>query len=314
MSKAPQLTKKSLIIALVLGVTAHLSWGSYPVIAKKLLLVLPPFALVAVGYAGVLLIMSPVLLKYSWKNSLSNRSAWLLMLVGAVRMVTNIISIQATRAAYVQLINLLTPFIVALIGRAFFREAIPAYTFSALAISSIGSILVIIREPSLAIFQGEWQMRDTLGISLAMFSNVFLAFYVLLTRHEQATRGVNTIVLFSQQCVVLLLTGLIASICLKEDWHSWLVMSKEMWLLFACLIIINLIAGNLLQIKSLSTLGSALFTSLMGARLVAALVLSALLLSEPLKSWWQALGATLVIVSVMGYMLLQTKARQKNNS
>jgi len=314
LSKPQHLTKQSLFFALVLGVTAHLFWGAYPVIAKKLLLILPPFALVAVGYAGVLLIMSPVVLKHSWRNSLSNYSAWLLLLVGAVRMVTNILSIQATRAAYVQLINLLTPFVVALMGRAFFREAIPAYTFSALAVSTIGSILVIFREPSLAIFQGEWQMKDTIGISLAMFSNIFLAFYVLLTRHEQAARGVNTIVLFSQQCVVLMLTGIIASIFLKEDWHSWLVMPKEMWVIFACLIVVNLIAANLLQIHSLSVLGAALFTSLMGSRLVAALVLSALLLNEPLKSWWQALGAAIVILAVMVYMLLQTKPKEQNSN
>ncbi|MBI4851203.1 MAG: DMT family transporter [Acidobacteria bacterium] len=310
MSKVEQLSKRPLVFALVLGISAHLSWGSYPVIAKKLLLALPPFALVAVGYAGVLLLMLPVILKHSWKESLNNRTAWLLMLVGAIRMVTNILSIQSTRAAYVQLINLLTPFVVALLGRAFFREAIPPYTFSALAISSIGSVLVIIREPSFTIFQGEWQMKDTIGISLAMFSNVFLAFYVLLTRHEQSTRGINSIVLFSQQSVVLMLTGILASICLRENWGSWFMMSREMWMLFGCLILVNLIAGNLLQINSLASLGAALFTSLMGARLVAALVLSALLLNEPLKSWWQILGAVLVILSIMAYMLLQTRRKE----
>ncbi|MFY9224086.1 MAG: DMT family transporter, partial [Blastocatellia bacterium] len=150
MSNNPSLLNKSLVFGLFLGLSAHLIWGSYPVIAKKLLLVLPPFALVAVGYTGVLLLMSPVLVKHSWTQSLKNRSAWLLMFVGAVRMVTNILSIQATRASYVQLINLLTPFVVAIVGRAFFREAIPPYTFSALTVSSLGSILVILREPSLS--------------------------------------------------------------------------------------------------------------------------------------------------------------------
>jgi drug/metabolite transporter (DMT)-like permease len=227
------------------------------------------------------------------------------MFVGAVRMVTNILSIQSTRAAYVQLINLLTPFVVALIGRAFFKETIPPYTFSALAISSFGSVFVITREPSLAIFQGEWQANDTIGISLAMFSNIFLAFYVLMTRHEQSARGISSMVLFSQQCVVLMVTGFFASFCLGENWGSWLLMSKGMWLLFIYLIVVNLIIGNLLQINSLNNLGATLFTSLMGARLVAALALSTWLLSEPLKSWWQVFGAALVIFSIMVYMLLQ---------
>lgn len=310
MSNPKQLSKQAFVFALILGISAHLSWGCYPVIAKKLLLTLPPFALVSSGYVIVLLFMLPIIRKYSWKESLSGNNAWLLMLVGAIRMITNILSIQFTRAAYVQLINLLTPFVVALIGRAFFREAIPPYTFPALIITSLGSVLVIIREPSLAIFQDEWQIRDTIGISLAMFSNIFLAFYVLLTRYEQSAKGINAIVLFSQQCVVLMITGIIASICLREDWSSWLVISKEMWLLFACFILVNLIAGNLLQINSLNNLGATLFTSLMGARLVAALTLSALLLNEPLRSWWQVLGATLVFISIMAYMLLQTNSKK----
>lgn len=311
MSNNPNLLNKSLVFGLFLGLSAHLIWGSYPVIAKKLLLVLPPFALVAVGYTGVLILMSPVLVKHSWTQSLKNRSAWLLMLVGAVRMVTNILSIQATRASYVQLINLLTPFVVAIVGRAFFREKIPPYTFSALTISSLGSILVILREPSLSIFQGEWRLNDTIGISLAMFSNIFLAFYVLLTRYEQTSHKISSVVLFAQQSVVLMLTGFVASFFLQENWYSWLNMSWEMWGLFIALLIVNLIAGNLIQINSLSLLGAALFTSLMGARLVAALVLSAILLSEPLKSGWQALGAFLVIGAVMVYMLLQTEVVKK---
>jgi drug/metabolite transporter (DMT)-like permease len=311
LSNNSSLLNKSLVFGLFLGLSAHLIWGSYPVIAKKLLLVLPPFALVAVGYTGVLLLMSPVLVKHSWTQSLKNRSAWLLMFVGAVRMVTNILSIQATRASYVQLINLLTPFVVAIVGRAFFREAIPPYTFSALTISSLGSVLVILREPSLSIFQGEWRLNDTIGISLAMFSNIFLAFYVLLTRYEQTSHKISSVVLFAQQSVVLMLTGFVASFFLQEDWYSWLRMSWEMWGLFIALLVINLIAGNLIQINSLSLLGAALFTSLMGARLVAALVLSAILLSEPLKSGWQALGAFLVIGAVMVYMLLQTEVVKK---
>jgi drug/metabolite transporter (DMT)-like permease len=306
LSNNSSLLNKSLVFGLFLGLSAHLIWGSYPVIAKKLLLVLPPFALVAVGYTGVLLLMSPVLVKHSWTQSLKNRSAWLLMFVGAVRMVTNILSIQATRASYVQLINLLTPFVVAIVGRAFFREAIPPYTFS-----SLGSVLVILREPSLSIFQGEWRLNDTIGISLAMFSNIFLAFYVLLTRYEQTSHKISSVVLFAQQSVVLMLTGFVASFFLQEDWYSWLRMSWEMWGLFIALLVINLIAGNLIQINSLSLLGAALFTSLMGARLVAALVLSAILLSEPLKSGWQALGAFLVIGAVMVYMLLQTEVVKK---
>lgn len=310
MTKAQQLVGKSFVIAIFIALISHLSWGAYPAITKKLLMALPPFSLITVGYALVLTLMFPFLVKYSWRQSLSSRSAWLLMLVGAGRMITNILSIKATHVAYVQLINLLTPFFVALVGRAFFRESVPPYTFSALTISTIGSILVILQGPSLAIFHSDWQFNDTVGIILTLISSVFLAFFMLLTRHEQATRQINAMVVFTQQSVVLMLTALVASLCLREDWSSWLRMSHEMWLCFGCLLIVNLIAGNLLQINSLSVLGAALFTSLMGARLVAALTLSAIILGEPLKSWWQVFGALVVILTVMVYMLLQAKQQK----
>jgi drug/metabolite transporter (DMT)-like permease len=314
LTKSQELTGKSLLIAITLAIVCHLSWGAYPAITKKLLMLLPPFSLITVGYALVLLLMFPKVVKYPWSKSLSNRSAWLLMIVGAGRMITNILSIKATHVAYVQLVNLLTPFLVALVGRAFFREPIPPYTFSALTISTIGSILVILQGPSLAIFQNDWQISDTIGVIITFISAIFLAFFMLMTRYEQATRQIDSMVVFAQQCVVLMVTALIASICLREDWHKWLKMSQEMWIFFACFLVINLIAGNLLQIHILGKLGAALFTSLMGARLVAALTLSAIILSEPLKSWWQVFGALIVIITVMVYMLIQTRTPVKNIS
>lgn len=290
------------------ALASHLCWGTYPVISKLLLKVIPPFTLVCFGYVVVILVMSPILIRDSWRASLAAKSAWLLMLFGALRMVTNILSIHATRATYVQLINLSSPFAVTLLGRIFFREKIPRYTFPALTVSTIGSFLIITGGPWLVLPQ-EWKPTDSLGILLALCSNIFLALYVLYTRYEQATRGISAMVLFAQQCVVLVITSIIGGIGRGEKMLDvWSGLPIFLWVLFFIFVSCNLLMGNLLQISSLKKLGAALFSSFIGARLVAALVLGTLLLGEKLSSGWQVLGAAMVITAVTTYVSLQAKS------
>jgi drug/metabolite transporter (DMT)-like permease len=155
--------------------------------------------------------------------------------------------------------------------------------------------------------RGEWRTSDSLGILLALLSTIFLALYMLLTRYEQNARGIQAMVVFAQQGVILMITALAASLITAESWQPWRTLPLDYWGLFLLFILINLMSGNLLQISSLNRLGAPLFTSLMGARLIAALLLGALLLGERLTSGWQLLGALLVVIAVTSYMLRQTR-------
>ncbi len=296
---------------LSLAVFAHFCWGSYPVVTKRLLLTFPPFALVAVGYAVVLLFMLPWLRESFFALRNQRSSMWILLGTSVARMITNVLSIQATRATYVQLINLLTPFVVALLARAIFRETIPRYTFPALIASTLGSFLVIAREPSLKVFDNQWQARDSLGIGLALLSTIFLALYLLSIRYEQTAKGSQSLIVFVQQTFALMLGALITSLCIGESWQTGYPLTWDVCGLFACYVIFNLIGGNLLQIISLKQLGAPYFTSLMGARLIAALILAGLLLNEWLSSLWQLLGAVVVIAAITVYLVLQSRNAQR---
>lgn len=291
--------------ALLLALASHACWGSYPAVSKRLLAELPPFVLVAAGYALVVLAVLPTLRRTPWLALARNGGWWLLM--GAVigRNVTNLLSIEATRATYVQLINLLTPFAVALLGRALFGERVPPRTLPLLLVSTLGSYLVIARGLWPALGPEGWRLADTLGVGLALVSTFTLAFYMLLTRAQQLERGAEPLAMFAQQSAALLLGATLMAGARGEDWGALGQLTPWGISLFLVFVVLNLAGGNLLQIRTLRRLSTTIFTSLIGTRLVVALTLSWLLLGETLTSAWQILGIVLVIGSVTWYVLDQ---------
>jgi type VI protein secretion system component VasK len=54
-------------------------------------------------------------------------------------------------------------------------------------------------------------------------------------------------------------------------------------------------------------LGAPLVSSVMAWRLIATLALAAILLGERLDSWWQALGAVMVMITITGYLWRQAR-------
>jgi drug/metabolite transporter (DMT)-like permease len=309
-------TKSSTTVAtLLLAVAAHLSWGTYPVISKLLMQHVPTFLLVAGGYVLALLLIMPWRPLWQWQGLFTGSTAWLLMITSSIRMVTNMLALKYTRVAYVQLIYLLTPYVVALMGSKFFKERVPPYTILALLISTLGSLLVILggngwstnwKNLTPHLTPGEFG-----GVILSIISTFFLAFYMLLTRYSQtqATHQADEFTVFIQQAVALMVTGFVLAIVTRELNLVNLneILNLPVIGLFIIFVGLNLVSGNFLQIAGLRRLGTPLFTSLIGVRLIVALALAALMLREYVNVI-QLSGAGIVIVAVTGYMLLQTPA------
>lgn len=292
-----------------LALLSHALWGSYPVMSKRLLVALPPFVLLGLGYTLIVLFMAGRLRALPWRAQLRSVGWWAIMLLVAGRMVTNILSIEATSPIYVQLVNLLTPFAVALIGRAFFGEKMPRYTLTALLLSTLGSYFVIARGPLLDVQATHWSSGDTLGVGLALLSTVCLALYMLLTRFVQTRQNTAPDTLFAQQSLVLAVVALLWSGARGESWQQLGQLTPGVWLLFGVFVVLNLAGSNLVQIRGLGRLSTTIFTSLIGVRLIVALLLGALLLGEQLTSLWELAGALLVIGTVTCYVALQSGGR-----
>jgi drug/metabolite transporter (DMT)-like permease len=303
--------------SLLLALAAHLSWGTYPVISKLLMQHVPTFLLVACGYVLALLLITPWRPIRQWQGLFTGKTAWLLMLASSIRMITNMLALKYTRVAYVQLIYLLTPYLVALLGHKFFKERVPHYTILALGISTLGSLLVIGGNGEsvnlsnfLSNLTPQLSSEEFRGVMLAIFSTFFLAFYMLLTRYSQieAEHQVDEFAVFIQQAVALMVTSFILVIMSSELAIVNLgeILKLPVIGLFIVFVGLNLVSGNFLQIAGLKRLGTPLFTSLIGIRLIVALALAALTLQEYVNGI-QLCGAGIVIIAVTGYMLLQAQ-------
>jgi len=292
-----------------LGLLAHLIWGSYPVFAKRAVMEVPKFSLLffasfSATLVGFMLVRKRDGLsgKELWDTMRYSRVLWLLAFFVVLRSTTNIISIELTRATWVQLVNIMTPFPVAILGVLFFAQTTPPYTYRALLISTIGAVLMLVADWS-DIFTGITP-RDVLGLCVAIISTLALATYFQLVRRSHTQRASNGMIMV-QQGVAMSTTFLILSLLAGEDWNQWLTVSTAGWLAVIGVVWLVQVGGNLVQITALGGTNPALVTSMMALRLVSALVLAWLILDEMLVSPTQWLGVIIVIGAVTTYLLLQ---------
>ncbi|MCO6452761.1 MAG: DMT family transporter [Caldilineales bacterium] len=292
-----------------LGILAHAIWGAYPVMAKRAVAETPKFSLLFLASATAMAV------GYWWMRRRgrldahrafhilrSERALWGLALFVVLRSVSNIIAIELTKAVWVQLLYLASPFLVAILGLAIYAEPVPPYTFRALIVSSIGAVLVLVED-----WRNVWSgftRNDILGLGIALVSAITLAFYYLMVRRSHLRHTGGGLIMF-QQGLAMTTTFLALSLITGEDWGQWTHASAGA--LAAALIVIFVIqvGGNLIQITALGGTNPSLITSLTALRLVSALFLAALILGEQLRTPSQWIGAGIVVAAVTAYLLLQ---------
>lgn len=292
-----------------LGVLAHLFIGSYPVFGKRAIAEVPKFSLVFIASLAIMIVGLAVLhwrdrvsWRQAWRVLRRERVLWLFAIIVATRAVTNLISIALTKAVWVQLINILAPFPVALLGVWVFGQSTPRYTYRALILSTLGAVLMLVQDWT-QIGAGITQ-NDVLGLAFALVSMLAFAFYYQLIRRSHVHDVTSGLIMF-QQGLGMATAFLILTIATGEDWSAWTSVSTGGWLAVLGVIFVVQVGGNLSQIIAVGGVTPALITSFMALRLVSALVLGWLILGEQLVSPTQWLGAALVVGTVTGYLWLQ---------
>lgn len=287
---------------------AHTAWGAYPVLARYLQTVsaIPSLALLALGNLIATLVFAPFLLGRVDGRVFRSRAIWAFTLVVVLRSITNVLSARFTLAIYVQLITLMTPLVVALLSAALFRERLPPYTWPAIGLSLLGSLLMMSgaiggHGLSLALSGG-----DLLGIGLAVVSMLCLALYMILVPRTVKDAVPGEAVLLVQLFALTVTTGAL-SLLIGEDWGRYLELGPSDWAVYAAFVVFVLLGANLGQITALRQLGAPLVSSTMAWRLIATLGLAALLLGERLTSPWQALGALIVLATITAYLQRQRR-------
>jgi drug/metabolite transporter (DMT)-like permease len=291
---------------MLLALGSHTAWGIYPVLARYLQTIsgLPSMAMLTVANLLVLCILGVVLWRRSAFHTLGVPVLWGVAFLAMLRSVTNVLSARYTPAVYVQLVNLLTPFLVVGIGSLLFREPIPPRTGTALALSLLGALFMLTGESSAGMLQFALQASEWFGVMLALISTLALAFYMLAVRHTNKYK-VSGEATFTVQLIVLILTSGTLSIVFGESWQRWSVLQPADWVVFLIFAFGIVLGANLTQIHALRRLGAPFVSSIQAWRLVAALVVGGLLLGEWLHTPLQIAGACLVIAVVSWYLWQQ---------
>jgi drug/metabolite transporter (DMT)-like permease len=292
---------------LLLALASQMGWGAYPVLLRYLQTVsnIPGLSLLAVGNLLVLVLVLAVRWRQVNWHVFRLPLLWLFAGLVVLRGVTNLLATRYTLAIYAQLIYLMTPFIVALLSRVVLREQLPRHTFKALTLCLGGALLMIMGD--LGGMGGETAVEtavsrnDLLGITLAISSSIFLAFYMLVTRRtaQHKTSGETLIII---HLTSLFLFTAVASLAIGESWQQWTELQPKDWLIFGVLALGILLAANFAQIRSIQQLGAPLVSSMMASRLISALLFAGLLLNERLSSGWQLLGGAIVFVTLTWYL------------
>lgn len=290
---------------------AHTGWGIYPVLGRYMQTVsgLPTLSILVVGGFPMLLLMLFYVIPRNGWGLFRSRQLWLLGLVVVFRSITNLLAARFTLSIYVQLITLMTPFIVIIFSRIFLREPAPDYTGRAILFSFIGAVMMMSAGVGVAGVRLALTASDWLGLALAFGSSVSLAFYMIIIRNTaRHDLPFDAVLVF--QSVVIMASALTISLIIGEDWSRWLDNGPMDWLVIAAYILLVVFGANGLQIGALRHLGAPMVSSMMAWRLVSALILGGLLLGERLTSWWQFAGALLVLVTITWYLWRQRETRQ----
>lgn len=236
----------------------------------------------------------------------AERSVQVMALFAMARAVTNLLAGRYTQAIYIQLIYLLTPFVVVLFNRLFMRDRVPKGTLLAVTFSIGGAVLVLSDRFSADGFGFALTSRDLLGLSIAFLSTLSLASYMLAVRRtaDSPVSGFDALVV---QSTVIWLLSLAISLATGEEWGNWLSISRTAALVELAHIVFIIFGANTLQILAIRHIGAPTVSTIMPFRLVSTIFFAWLLLGERLETVWQGVGAAVVLVTVTAYLWRQRK-------
>lgn len=300
------MAQRDLLPWLAAAILAHTAWGAYPVMARYLQTIsdLPSMSIIALGSSTALVVVAAFLVPRIQLQDLLSRRLLLFALIVVGRGVTNFLAARFTLAIYVQLITLLTPFVVALLSTLVWHEHLPRYTGRALILGFLGVLLIIGTDLLSGDAAFSSRRLDWLGIALAAASSLLLALYMIAVRRS-TYHAIRAEALLFVQLLALAVAGYGLSPLLGESWQRWRLITGLDWAIFGLLVFGVLVGANLSQIGAIRHLGAAIVSSAMPWRLVSALAVSAVLLNERLASVWQFLGVTVVIGTVTWYLWQQ---------
>ncbi len=285
-----------------LALAAHTGFGLYLVLVKYLSPRTPILFALSISF-GLTAAVAFFLARreLSWRNY-KDVTVWVLSFVIVVRSASKLLALQYTLVAYVQLIDMIVPFLTPIAAWMLMRERIPPRTIPALLATSVGSFLVITVDPFNLHLPGGHS--DLVGIGIALGSSIAMAFLVAYLRKMSTAQYSPLSVSFHQSlalCVAYGLMGLAGG----ERVSAFTSFSSSLWVIYILFTIFAVMGATISQVLAISKTKASFYSSLLSWRLIVAVGMGWLILGEHLRSLWQVAGIAIVVVALTLYLRYQ---------
>ena len=290
--------------AALLAVAGHTGFGLYVVLIKFLSPRLP--IMLGLGFSFSLTALVALWLarkELRWQD-FGQPTVWVLSVVLIVRSVSKLVAVQYTLATYVQLIDMIVPFLTPIAAWLLMRERIPPRTVPALIATSIGSFLVITTDPfNVHLPTGH---SDLVGIAIALGSSMAMAFLVSYMRQMSTVTFSPARVCFFQSLSLATAYWTLGA-ATGERLDAFVALSPKIWAVYGFFTLFAVVGATITQVLAISRTNSSLYSSLLSWRLIVAVAVGWPLLGEHLQSWWQAAGILIVVASLTLYLQYQAR-------
>ncbi len=291
---------------LLMAVGVHAAIGASMVPLRYLQAVrgMPSLAVIALSDLVAFSIMSWQVLPKIEKRYWRSKTLWLMVAIVVLRTILLTLAVRFTKVYIVQLINMLAPFIVVLLNRFFMRTPLPRFTLTAISLSSLGAALMVfggLIDQPLALV---WTLEDSLGTVLASLGTFGIAAYMMIVKRGEQI-GLPFEIVYISQIGSMMVVMSVLSLVMGENWAALSMVDWRAGLAFLINAVGVEIGVKLGNITLLRKLGAPIVSSMLAVRLVAALFLGWIVLGERLDSWFQWVGAILVVGTVTWYLSRQ---------
>jgi len=287
------------------GILVHLAWGTYPVFARymQVILNLDGLLVLVVSNATSLMVVQAITCQ-----GLGDRAGrkvgfgYAILITG--RGATNMLTSKFTIALYTGIVTQFGPFIIALVSWVLMGESLPRCILPSLLLSTAGSFLVVLGQADFQL--SGFSLNDGIGVGMA-FVSILVSAGIRMTM-KLSSASLSGFMLVSWQYMSAVPQVFLAALLTPVGgWTDALQPSAHIIAVVIAFTLTLPLAASYGQVLCVRQLGPSLDASIQPVRLVSTIVGGYLVLNEPVKSVAAWSGLALILVTLSVYLSLQSR-------
>ena len=229
------------------GVLVHLAWGTYPVFARYMQVMLHLDGLLVLIFSNLLSFLVVQTLTCQGLGGPAGRKVGMIyaMLITA-RGVSNMLTSKFTIALYSGIVTQFGPFIVAGVSWAILADDLPRCILPSLVLSTVGSLLVVLGQANSHVW--EFSGNDAIGIGMAMAS-ICVSAGIRVTM-KMSSSSLSGFMLVTWQYMSAIPQVLLAMLLTPTTaWVETVHLSSHQWLVIAAFVLVLPLAASYGQVS-----------------------------------------------------------------